>query len=157
MTTTAPPADTKARTRHPAAPALWAGLALSALATVAPLLDVVSTGTIEAHVRATYPDWPQEWIDADTTALAAGLGVIGLLGIVGWLITLRATARLRRWVPVVASVLWVVAATVIASVTAAPMGAYDRLVPTGLGILAALPPLAGVVAVVQLWLYRVRR
>ena len=79
------------------------------------------------------------------------------LGIVGWLITLRATARLRRWVPVVASVLWVVAATVIASVTVAPMAAYDRLVPTGLGILAALPPLAGVVAVVQLWLYRVRR
>ena len=151
MTTTAPTTRPSTRTRHPAVPAMWVGVALTVLAAVAPLLDLVTTGTLEAHVRAAYPDWPEEWVQADMTALAAGLGVIGLLGIVGWLILLRATVRGRRWAPAAATVVWVLAATVTAYVAAAPAGAYDQLVPTGLGALTALPCLAGLVAVVQLW------
>ncbi|WP_147915413.1 hypothetical protein [Ruania zhangjianzhongii] len=156
MTTTAPTSRPSARTRPPAAFTIWIGLALTVLAALAPLLDLVTTGTIEAHVRATYPDWPDEWVQADTTAIAVGLGVIGLLGIISWLITLRATIRGRRWVPIVATILWILAVTVTAYATTTPTGAYDRMVPTVLGLITALPCLAGVVAVVQLWRHRLR-
>lgn len=154
MTTTTPTSRPSARVRHPAVPAMWTGLGLTVLAAVAPLLDLVTTGTIEAHVRATYPDWPDDWVQADATALVVGLGVIGVLGIVGWLITLRGTVRGRRWAPIVATVLWVLAVVITGYVAAAPTGAYDQLVPTGIGVLTALPCLAGLVAVVQLWRHR---
>src|SRR5699024_7331995 len=104
-------------------------LALTVVAAVAPVLDLATTGTIEAHVRATYPDWPQDWIQADTTALVVGLGVIGVLGAIGWLVTLRAVVRARRWAPIVSTILWAIAALVTAVVTATPAGAYDRMVP----------------------------
>ena len=155
MTATARPSAPSAQTRNPALPAMWTGLVLTVLAALAPVLDLLAAGTIEAHVRTTYPDWPDEWVQADTTAIAVGLGVIGLLGVISWLIILRATIRGRRWPTIVATVVWVLAATVTAATTA-PAGAYDQLVPMGLALITALPCLAGLVAVVQLWRHRLR-
>ena len=155
MTATAHPSPPSAQTRNPALPALWTGLVLTVLATLAPVVDLLATGTIEAHVRSTYPDWPDEWVQADATAIVVGLGAIGLLGAISWLIVLRATIRGRRWATIVATVLWALAATVTGA-TAAPAGAYDQLVPMGLVLITALPCLAGLVAVVQLWRYRLR-
>lgn len=153
MTATARAHTPSAQTRNPALPALWTGLVLTLLAAVAPVVDLLATGTIEAHVRTTYPDWPEEWVQSDATAIAVGLGVIGLLGVISWLIVLRATIRGRRWATIVATVVWVLAAIVTAT-TAAPAGAYEQLAPMGLVLITVLPCLAGLVAVVQLWRHR---
>lgn len=157
MTTTTPTSRPSARTRHPAVPVMWIGLVLTVLAAAAPLLDRVSTGTIEAHVRATYPQWPDESVQADTTALVVGLAIFGTLGIIGWLLTIRAVLREWRWARGLTTAWWLAALTVTFTVALAPADPYEQLAPIGIGLITILPCLAGLVAVVQLWRHRPRR
>ena len=151
---TTPTIETHATTRHPALRVMWAGLAVTVLAGAAPLLDLVTTGTIEAHVRETYPSWSDDWVRGDTTGLAVGLAIIGLLGVVGWLVSIQATRRAWRWARGLTTGLWLVAVAVALFVALAPAEPYERLAPAGIAALTALPCVAGFVAVVQLWRHR---
>ncbi len=141
----------RVRARHPAVRTLWAGLGLTVLATVAPFLDLVTTGTVEDHVRDAYPHWSDDLVHQDMTAIVVGLAVIGLLGIVGWLTSIRATARGRGWARGLSATLWALGTATALYAVSAPAEPYDRMVPIGLGVLLLLPCVAGLWAVVQLW------
>lgn len=140
--------STQHRNAVPAA--LWVGAALTLLCALAPLADVALTGVIASHVRSAYPDWDAATVSTETTAIAAWLVGTAVLGLVGWAVTIRATARGRRWARPVAATLLAVGLLVAATNLSMGGEAYDVIVPTAFGVLTLLPALAGVVAVLTM-------
>src|SRR5690625_3234868 len=72
---------------------LLVGLIVTAAVGVAPVIDLVSTDTVTAHVRHAYPAWPASYVAGERTVLTAYLVAVGLFGAAGWAWSL---ARARR-------------------------------------------------------------
>jgi hypothetical protein len=86
-------------------------------------------------------------------AVAAYLFTLGALGVVGWLWMLWAVRRQKRWARLVATVLFLVAGVVaLADLTVTEYG--QTILPIQIGLAGLLPSLAGLVAVVLLWIRR---
>ncbi|NGP04814.1 hypothetical protein G6038_04800 [Rhodococcus sp. 14C212] len=79
------------------------------------------------------------------------LSVVGGLGLISWLVTIRAVRADRGWIRWAAPVVFVAAAGItLAGLTVTDTSGEVGLAPL-LGWLLVLPCLAGVVAVVGLW------
>lgn len=140
-------------TTRPVSIALTIGLLTSAVAAVVPLLDLASTGIIQAHVRDSYHDWAPSVVTTEAQVIAAWLAITQGLGILAWLLAL---ARYRRSAGGrVAGIVFFTLGGLIAVLNlTVGFGDYDRIVPTGLGTLTVLPVLVGAVALVLLRMYR---
>lgn len=135
--------------RWPAA--MTAGLILTVIATVAPVVDIVTVDTISDHVRAAYPAWGQASVHADRNAMVIYLVITGVLGIICWLCVIRSVVAGKRWARAAATSACAVG-LLIALVNLTTGGdRYDVILPTGYGLLTLLPSLAGLAAVVSLW------
>ena len=77
--------------------ALYAGLTTTVVATVAPYVDRATSHSLENHIRAGYPSYSQARIDKAVTTYEVILTVIGILGVAGWTIVIRAFATGNRW------------------------------------------------------------
>ena len=130
---------------------LYAGLTASALGTLAPLVDLVTVGSIAAHVRDAYPTWPDGSVNADTYAIAGYLSTVGLLGVVGWCWTIRLVRRRSSRSRAVAVTLFSLAALTALTTLSYGGAAYDTVVPTTYGLLGLVPVLVGAGAAVQLY------
>ncbi|MFJ2900558.1 hypothetical protein ACIO87_37580 [Streptomyces sp. NPDC087218] len=153
MTTTDTPSPAAPAARPPGAPVgvMYVGLALTAVTAIAPLVDAVTVDTIAGHVRAAYPDWGPGPVGQDRTAITVYLAVTGGLGVLLWLLVIRAVAAGRRWARTAATSAWAAGMTV--AMVDLGMGGerYEVIVPVGYGVLTLLPCVAGGVAVVRLW------
>lgn len=131
--------------------ALYAGLALTVIAAVAPLIDIATVDTLTDHVRQAYPDWPASEVSKDRDAIAIYLAVAGGLGLVCWLVAIGAVAARRRWAKIAVTVLF--AAGTLIALTNMSLGGenYDTILPPAYGLLGLLPCLAGLAAVVLVW------
>lgn len=69
---------------------MYAGLALTALATIAPYVDHSTTHPPADHIRAGCPTHPQARVDSAATTYLVVLSVIGALGVLARLATARA-------------------------------------------------------------------
>ncbi|MGW1192344.1 hypothetical protein [Streptomyces sp. NPDC002559] len=156
MTAADAPSQTAPTARPPGAPigVMYAGLALTAVTALAPLVDAATVDTIAGHVRAAYPDWGPGPVGQDRTAITAYLAVTGGLGVLLWLLAIRAVASGRRWARAAATSAW--GAGVTLAMVNLGMGGerYEVIVPVGYGVLTLLPCVAGGVAVVRLWRHR---
>lgn len=150
MTTTSNPA-------RPSAPvaqngrAMYIGLGLTVLATLAPLLDVATVDTLSKHVRDAYPAWGPDLVAGDRNAMVLYLVITGGLGILAWLWTIRAVRAGKRRAHIATTIAFAAGATVALLNLTAGGGAYDLVLPAGYGVLTLLPCLAGVVVVVSVW------
>jgi hypothetical protein len=143
-----------APTRSPATyirPALFAGLVLTVLATIAPLIDLLTADSIGDHVRSAYPDWSADLVAKDRAAITIYLVAVGVLGLVGWLWSIVAVARGNRRVRGISTTLFVLGATIQLTTLSIGGDSYTTIVPPFHGVLALLPSLAGLVAVIGLW------
>ncbi|BCJ36996.1 hypothetical protein Athai_44990 [Actinocatenispora thailandica] len=133
---------------------LYAGLALTLVATAAPLLDLATTGLLAQHVRDAYPHWSAHDVALDRNAIAIYLAVTSALGVPLWLLTIRAVRRGKRWGLVVGAIAF--AAGVLIALTNLSVGGehYQVIVPYLFGTLTLLPCIAGIVGLVQAWRYR---
>ncbi|GAA3159530.1 hypothetical protein [Nonomuraea roseoviolacea] len=148
MTTTAGrPSSTHAR--RPTA--MYVGLALTVLATLAPLLDIATVDTLSGHVRDAYPGWPPNLVEADRDAIAIYLVATGAVGTLLWLLTTWAVTTGRRWGRAATTAAF--AAGALVALTDLGLGGdhYDVIVPYAYGTLTLLPCLAGLAAVVSVW------
>lgn len=137
-----------------ALPALWIGLALTAGVGAYALLDGSTTHVLADHIRATYPAFDAQDVQAGVAAyVTILLGVTGL-GAAGWLATIWAARSGRGWT------IWLAVALLVAAVGVAAVGltTLDTSGEVGLaplmGWLLMLPSLPGLVAVVLLWTRR---
>jgi hypothetical protein len=142
-----------APTRSPAylKKALYAGLLLTIVATVAPLIDLATADTIGEHVQSAYPDWPGDEVGKDRMAITVYLVAVGVLGLVGWLWTLAAVARDKRGARAIGTTLFLLGATIQLTSLSVGGEAYTTIVPTLHGVIGFLPSLAGLIAVIGLW------
>ncbi len=128
-----------------------AGLILTVIATVAPIVDMATVDTISDHVRAAYPAWGQTLVAADRNAMVIYLVVTGVLGIVSWLWVIRAVMAGKRWARAAATSACAAGLLLALVNLTTGGGQYDVILPTGYGVLTLLPSLAGLLAVVSLW------
>lgn len=131
--------------------ALYAGLALTTLVALAPLIDTVTVDIIADHVRAAYPEWPADQVRLDRTAIVSWIAVTNALGIPLWLWVIRLTGKGHRRARAVAS--WSFAAGASLALLNLGFGGehYETIVPMPFGLLGLLPVIAGAAALVPMW------
>ncbi|MFJ2770526.1 hypothetical protein [Streptomyces sp. NPDC087300] len=153
MTTADAPPKAAPAARPPGAPigVMYAGLALTAVTAIAPLVDAATADTIAGHVRAAYPQWGPGPVGQDRTAITTYLAVTGGLGALLWLLTIRAVATGRRWARAAATAAWGAGVTVALVNLSAGGEQYKVIVPVGYGVLTLLPCVLGGAAVIRLW------
>lgn len=142
---TSPPSQVKAVTT------MWIGLGLSVLTMLVLALDQLVLHNLSDHLRAMYADYmPAGQDPGDTSVIAGYLYVVGIVGVLCWFLVIRAAQRGRTWARSVGTTLFVLGATL--ALFNLVVGEYDQtILPTPLGLVGLLPPLAGLVAVVHLW------
>src|SRR6185312_10033217 len=102
MSTRAPTArNADHRQRNPMArsviAALYAGLAMTVIAMIVPYIDRATSNTLADHIRAGYPTYTQARIDTASTTYLVYVSILGALGVISWLWTIRRVNGGKRW------------------------------------------------------------
>lgn len=127
------------------------GAGLQLICIVLPLLDLWIFGSIERNVTAAYPDWGPAEVDGDRNAIAIYLVTVGVVGLLGWLVTIWA-ARKGRGVRATVTTLFALGMITLIITAGVSGGAYAQIVPLWLGLtLLFIPVLPGVTALVAAW------
>lgn len=142
---------TKTRPERSVLGAMYAGLALTVIATIAPLVDRATGNVLAGHIQSGYPGYTQEQIDTAVLTYLVSLSIIGVLGIMCWFFAIQAVRKRRRWARSAATLVLVVGASVGLFGLLVRDTSGDTGLPASLGWLGMLPSLAGVVAVSLLW------
>ena len=130
---------------------MYTGLAMTAVATVAPCVDRATSNSIAAHVRAGYPSYTAAHIDTAANSYLLYLTMVGVLGIVGWASCIRGVIQGRRGVRVASSVMFALGAVVGLTDLLVKDRSGQTALPPGLAWLGVVPSLPGLLAVVLLW------
>ncbi|HLU35999.1 MAG TPA: hypothetical protein VKZ61_09520 [Thermomicrobiales bacterium] len=131
---------------------LYTGMALTVFATLLfPLIDRATTTFLADHIQQTYPGYDPAEVGNAVTAYLVILSIVGVLGIGGWYLTIRAMRSGTGWTRWVATGLLAVAVLIVSyALTARDTSGELGLAPL-MGWLQVLPLLPGVAAVVLLW------
>jgi len=77
--------------------AMYAGLALTVVTLIVPYIDHATANVLADHIRAGYPTYSRARIDTAVTTYLVYLSIIGALGVVSWLWTIRTINAGKRW------------------------------------------------------------
>lgn len=127
---------------------LYAGLVLTVVAAVVPFIDRT---LLADHVRAGYPTFTQDRIDAAVAAWLAILAVVGALGALCWLAAIWAVRAGKRWARWGATALFAIGTTIALTLLLIKDSSGDTGLPPLLGWMWIIPCLAGLLAVTSLW------
>ncbi|WP_346174520.1 hypothetical protein [Streptomyces cuspidosporus] len=131
--------------------AMYAGLALTVLAAIAPYVDRGTTHLLADHIRAGYPTYPRARVDSAVATYLVVLSVIGGLGVLAWLTTAWAVKAGKRWARPAATVMFVIGTGVGLTGLLTKDTSGETGLPPALGWAGMTPCLAGLVAVALLW------
>lgn len=130
---------------------LWAGALVQTLCLVLPVLDVIAFGTIARHVQATYPHWSDAEVTLDRNAIVVGLAIVGVLGVVSWIVAALITRR-GRFLRSTVTTMFLVGLLTATTVAGTGGGPYERFVPLWLGVTLLIAPLIpSIIALVTAW------
>jgi hypothetical protein len=131
--------------------ALYAGVTSTVVATIAPYLDQATSHSLAHHIRAGYPSFDQARVDTAVTTYEVILTLIGVLGLAGWVIVIRAFTRDKRWTAPLATALFAVGL----GIALTDLLIRDTSGETGLspllGWVGLLPCVPGLFALALLW------
>ena len=136
---------------RPAIGAMYAGLGLTVVAMIVPYVDHVTANVLTDHIRAGYPAYAQARIDSAVTTYLVYLSVVGALGIICWLGTIRALKAGKRWARGAATVMFALGTGIALIDLLVRDTSGDTGLPPLLGWAGMLPCLAGLLAVMLLW------
>jgi len=142
---------TAAQRERPAIAAMYAGLGLTVLAMIVPYVDHVTANTLAGHIRAGYPAYTQARIDSAVTVYLVYLSVVGALGVICWLATIRAVKAGKRWARGAATAVFALGTGIALIDLLIKDTSGDTGLPPLLGWAGMLPCLAGLLAIVLLW------
>jgi uncharacterized membrane protein len=131
---------------------MYAGLALTVIAMVIPIADVVSLGTLADHVHAAYPRFTAAQVHSYDQVMLTYLLINGVIGIVTWLWMIRAVRKQKRWAPAVATTVFLIAFSVAFMNLVIKDSSGQTALNTLLGSVGLLPCVAGLAAVALLWM-----
>ena len=130
---------------------LYAGLALTVIATIVPPVDRATSNTLADHIRTGYPTYSQARIDTAATTYLVYLSTIGVLGVVAWLWTVRVVKMRKRWARGAATAMFMLGTSVALTDLLIKDTSGDTGLPPLLGWAGILPCLPGLLAVILLW------
>ena len=130
---------------------MYAGLALSAIAALVPLLDRATGNLLAEHVRAGYPTFPPERIDTAVTTWLVYLSVVGAIGVLCWFLVIRVVRSGRWWGRLLATAVFILGLSVALFNLLVRDTSGDTGLPAALGWVGMVPALAGAVVVARLW------
>ena len=136
---------------RPAIGAMYAGLGLTVVALIVLYVDHVTANVLADHIRAGYPAYAQARIDSAVTTYLVYLSVVGALGIICWLGTIRALKAGKRWARGAATVMFALGTGIALIDLLVRDTSGDTGLPPLLGWAGMLPCLAGLLAVMLLW------
>ncbi|MEA5360551.1 hypothetical protein VA596_13470 [Amycolatopsis sp., V23-08] len=132
--------------RKPAVTAIYAGLALTVVATIVPF----TTRLLADHVRAGYPAYGPAQVDSAVTTYLVLLSVVGALGVAAWLGTAWAVKAGKRWARAATAALFVLGTGIGLTGLLITDTSGDPGLPPALAWTGLAPCLAALVAVVLL-------
>jgi hypothetical protein len=130
---------------------MYAGLGLTVVALIVLYVDHVTANVLADHIRAGYPAYAQARIDSAVTTYLVYLSVVGALGIICWLGTIRALKAGKRWARGAATVMFALGTGIALIDLLVRDTSGDTGLPPLLGWAGMLPCLAGLLAVMLLW------
>lgn len=130
---------------------MYAGVALTVIALIVPYVDHLTANKLADHIGAGYPTYSQGRIDTAVTTYLVYLSVLGLLGTISWLWTIRALKNRKRGARATATALFILGTGIalldlLIKDTSGATGLPPLLRWTGM-----LPCVAGLLAVTLLW------
>lgn len=131
--------------------ALYAGLGLTVVAMIVLYVDQATANVLAAHIRTGYPTYTQARIDSAVTIYLGYLSVVGALGIICWLWTVRAVRTGKRWARGTATTMFALGTGIALTDLLIKDTSGDTGLPPLLGWAGILPCLAGLLAVALLW------
>lgn len=137
--------------QRPAIGAMYAGLGLTVIAVIIPYVDHATANVLADHIRAGYPAYAQARIDSAVTTYLVYLSVVGALGIICWLGTIRALKAGKRWARGAATAMLALGTGIALIDLLVKDTSGDTGLPPLLGWAGILPCLAGLLAVTLLW------
>jgi hypothetical protein len=129
-----------------------AGVALTVVAMIVPYIDHATANVLADHIRDGYPTYGQARIDTAVTTYLVYLGVIGALGVICWLWTIRTVKAGKRWARGAATAMFVLGTGIALFDLLVKDTSGDTGLPPLLGWIGMLPCLAGLLAVALLWM-----
>jgi len=143
--------DTRSRSPRGALAAMYVGLLLTLAATVTPYVDRATGQVLADHIREGYPTYSADRIDSAVTTWLVLLSVTGVLGIVAWLVAIRAVRRRQAWARWGATAMFVVGTCLaLTALLTRDTSGEVGLAPL-LGWIGMLPSAAGLAALALLW------
>ena len=136
---------------RPAIGAMYAGLGLTVVALIVLYVDHVTANVLADHIRAGYPAYAQARIDSAVATYLVYLSVVGALGIICWLGTIRALKAGKRWARGAATAMFALGTGIALIDLLVRDTSGDTGLPPLLGWAGMLPCLAGLLAVMLLW------
>jgi hypothetical protein len=136
---------------RPAIGAMYAGLGLTVVALIVLYVDHATANVLADHIRAGYPAYAQPRIDSAVTTYLVYLSVVGALGIICWLGTIRALKAGKRWARGAATAMFALGTGIALIDLLVRDTSGDTGLPPLLGWAGMLPCLAGLLAVMLLW------
>lgn len=130
---------------------MYAALALTVIATLVPYVDRATSNTPADHIRTGYPTYGQARIDTAATTYLVYLSIIGVLGIVAWLWTVRVVKMRKRWARGAATAMVALGTGVALTDLLIKDTSGDTGLSPLLGWVGILPCLPGLLAVTLLW------
>lgn len=130
--------------------ALYAGLVLTVVATVAPWVDRVTGNVLAHHIRDGYPAYTQARIDAAADTWLVILTVVGALGVASWVWTIWAVRARKRWAAWAVGAMFALGTGIALSALLAKDTSGEVALAPLLGWIGMLPCAAGLAAVVTL-------
>jgi hypothetical protein len=131
--------------------ALYAGLTTTVVATIAPYVDQATSHSLADHIRAGYPSFTQAQVGTAVTTYEVILTVIGVLGVAGWTLVIRAVMTSRQWtVPVATALFGLGLGIALTDLLIKDTSGATGLSPL-LGWVGLVPCVPGLLAVALLW------
>ena len=130
---------------------MYAGLALTVIAAILPVIDRATTNALTRHIRASYPNYSRARVNTAATVYLIYLAVIGIVGVATWLWNVRAVKRHHRWARAAATALFAIGTSVALTDLLVKDRSGQTALPPLLGWAGILPSLPGLLAVTLLW------
>jgi hypothetical protein len=132
--------------------AMSAGVALTVVTMIVPYVDHATANVLADHIRAGYPTYSQARIDTAVTSYLVYVSVVGALGLICWIWTIRAVSARKRWARGAATAMFALGTGIALFDLLVKDTSGDTGLPPLLGWIGMLPCLAGLLAVTLLWM-----
>ncbi len=139
------------RHAHSAIVAMYAGLALTVVTLIVAYIDHATANVLADHIRSGYPTYSQARIDAAVTTYLVYVSIIGALGVISWLWTIRTVNAGKRWTRGAATAMFALGTGIALFDLLVKDTSGDTGLPPLLGWTGMLPCLAALLAVALLW------